>query len=80
MVDKSSSPSKVRDLVQVAQCHMSYQCSMSLEDISGIVNLDRSVAVKDKETGREIGTYSLCTILLKYLRLSDGHQLIAEIH
>jgi hypothetical protein len=43
-----------------------------LKDISG--------AVKNEETGWEIGSYSLPTILLKYLRLSDGHQLIMEIH
>ncbi len=36
--------------------------------------------MKDEETGREIGSYSLCTILLKYLHLSDWHQLIAEIN
>jgi hypothetical protein len=53
---------------------------MILEDIFGIVDLDGSAAVKDEETGREIGSHSLCTILLKYLHLSDGHQLIAEIH
>jgi hypothetical protein len=80
VVDKSSSPSKIRCLVQVAQCHTSYQCSMILEDISGIVDLDGSVAVKDEETGWEIGSFSLCTILHKYLCLSDGHQLIVEIH
>jgi hypothetical protein len=53
---------------------------MILEDVFGIVDLDGSAAAKDEETGREIGSYSLCTILLKYLRLSNGHQLIAEIH
>jgi hypothetical protein len=53
---------------------------MILKDIYGIVDLDGSAVVKDKETGREIGTYSLRTILLKYLCLSDGHQLVAEIH
>jgi hypothetical protein len=62
VVDKLSSPSKIRCLVQVAQCHTSYQCSMILEDMFGIVDLDRSAAVKDEETGREIGSYSPCTI------------------
>jgi hypothetical protein len=67
VVDKSSSPSKISCLVQVAQCHMSYQCSMILEDIFDILDLDGSAAVKDEETDWEIGSYSLCTILLKYL-------------
>ncbi len=80
VVDKSSSPSKIKRLIQVAQCHTNYQCSMILEDISGIVDLNGSAAVKDEETSRKIMTITLRTVLLKYLRLSDGHQLIAEIH
>jgi hypothetical protein len=73
VVDKSSSPKKIRRLAQVAQCHTSYQCSMILEDIYGIVDLDGSAAVKDEEAVQVIDTFSLCTILLKYLHLSDGH-------
>jgi hypothetical protein len=80
VVDTLSSPSNIRRLVQVAQCHTSYKCLMILEDIFGTVDLDGSAALKDKETGQEIGSYSLCTILLKYLQLSDRHQLIMEIH
>jgi hypothetical protein len=53
---------------------------MVLEDISGIVSLDESAMVKDVDNGRKIMTMSLCTVLLKYLQLSDWHQLIAEIH
>ncbi len=52
VVDKSSSPSKIRCLVQVAQGHTSYQCLMILEDISGIGDLDGSEVVKDEETGQ----------------------------
>ncbi len=80
VVDKLSSLSKIRLSVHVVQHHTSYQCLMILEDIFSIVDLDGSAAVKDEETGREIGSYFLCTILLKYLQLSDGHQLIMEIH
>jgi hypothetical protein len=36
--------------------------------------------VKDEEIGHEIMTITLRSVLLKYLRLSSGHQLIAEIH
>jgi hypothetical protein len=67
VVDKSSSPSKIKLLIQVSQCQMSYQCSMVLEDISGIVSLDESAAVKDEDNGYKIMTMSLHTVLLKYL-------------
>ncbi len=53
---------------------------MILEDISGIVDFDGSAAVKVEETGCKIMTITLRTVLLKYLRLSNGHQLIVEIH
>jgi hypothetical protein len=80
VVDKSSSPSKIKHLIQVLQCHTSYQCSMVLEDIPGIVSLYESAVVKDEGNGCKIMTMSLCTVLLKYLRLSKGHRLTAEIH
>jgi hypothetical protein len=51
VVEKSSSPSKIRRLVQVTQRHTNYQCLIILEDVSGIVDLDGSAAVKDEETG-----------------------------
>jgi hypothetical protein len=63
--DKSSLPSKIKCLIQVAQRHTNYQCSMILEDIAGIVDLNGSAAVKDEETGCKIMTITLCTVLLK---------------
>jgi hypothetical protein len=80
VVNKGSSPSEIKRLIKVAQRHTSYQCSMMLEDISSIVYLNGTVAVKDDTTRNVIRVVSLCTLLLCYLRLSDGHQLIAEIH
>jgi hypothetical protein len=48
--------------------------------ISGIVGLNGSAAVKNEETGCKIMTITLRTVLLKYLCLSNRHQLTAEIH
>jgi hypothetical protein len=45
VVDKLSPPSKIRCLVQVTQCNKSYLCSMILEYILGMVDLDGSAAV-----------------------------------
>jgi hypothetical protein len=73
VVDKGSSPSKIKRLIKVAQRHTSYQCSMMLEDIKGIVYLDGTAAVKDDTTGNVIRVVSLQTLLLRYLHLSDGH-------
>jgi len=40
VVDKESTPSEIKRLIKVAQSHTNYQCSMILEDIIGITNLD----------------------------------------
>ena len=80
VVDKDSTPSEIKRLIKVAQSHASYQCSMILEDIIGITNLDATAGIYDEETGNFLGTLSLCQALLRYLRLSDGHQLITEVH
>ncbi len=80
VVDKGSSPSKIKRLIKVAQHHTSYQCTMMLEDITDIVYLNGTVAIKNDNTGNVIRVVSLRTLLLRYLRLSNGYQLIVENH
>jgi len=54
---------------------------MILEDIIGITNLDATAPIFDEESSNQfLGNVSLRQVLLSYLRLSDGHQLIAEVH
>jgi hypothetical protein len=80
VVDKEFAPSEIKRLIKVAQSHTNYQCSMILEDIIGITNLNATAGIFNKETGKFLGKLSLRQVLLRYLRLSDGHQLIAEVH
>ena len=79
-VNEESTPSEIKRLIKVAQSHASCQCSMILEDIIGITNLDAMAGIYDEETGNFLGMLYLCQALVRYLRLSDGHQLIAEVH
>jgi hypothetical protein len=81
VVDKSSTPSEIRRLTQVAQRHTNYQCSMLVEDIHGIsiTDLEGSAPLLDDD-GSLVSTFSMRSTLLRFLKLSDGHQLIAEIH
>jgi hypothetical protein len=53
---------------------------MILKDIVGITNLDATAPIFDEESNKFLGNLSLHQVLLRYLRLSDGHQLIAEVH
>jgi hypothetical protein len=79
VVDKGSTPSEIKQLIKVAQAHTNYQCSMLLEDIVSITNLDATAPIVDKESHRLLGNLSFCQVLLQILQLSDGHQLIAEV-
>jgi len=82
VVNKESTPSEIKRLIKVAQSHTNYQCSMILEEIIGITNLDATAPIFDEESNQFLGNVSLRQVLLSYLRLrlSDGHQLIAEVH
>ena len=53
---------------------------MILEDIIGITNLDATAGIFNEKTGKFLEKLSLCQVLLRYLRLSGGYQLIAEVH
>ena len=74
VVDTNLSPSEIKRLMSVSQKHMNYQCSMLLEDIISITDLEGQGKVSEELT------LSLRQILLNYVRLSDGHQLVAEVH
>jgi hypothetical protein len=81
VVDKASSQSDIKRLVKVAMRHTNYQCSMTLETIAGITDLDGLAPMYDEEDEVTIlGVYSLRAVLLEYFKLESGHHLIAEIH
>jgi hypothetical protein len=80
MVDKDSTPSEIKRLIKVAQSHTNYQCSMLLKDIVGITNLDATAPIFEEVSNKFLGYLSLRQVLLCYLWLSDGHQLIVEVH
>jgi hypothetical protein len=80
VVDKDSTSSEIKRLIKVVQLHTNYQCSMLLEDIVGITNLDATAPIFEEVSNKFLGNLSLHQVLLRYLWLSDGHQLIAEVH
>ncbi len=80
-VDLTSPQSDIKRLVEVAMRHTNYQCSMTLESITGITDLDGTTPMYDEEDGSSIlGVFSLRTVLLEYFKLESAHHLIAEIH
>jgi hypothetical protein len=79
VVDKDSTPSEIKRLARVTQVHCNYQCSMILEDVVGMTNLNGQVDLYEMGMSMPL-CFTLHKLLLQYVRLSNGHQLLAEIH
>jgi hypothetical protein len=80
VTDANSSPREAKKQVDVAQSHTNYQLSMVAEELEGIIALDEQVNIIHPSTSEIIGSLSLRMILLNYLKMQDGHPIIAEIH
>ncbi len=80
VTDATSTAREAKRQVDVAQSHTNYQLSMVAEELVGVVNLDEPLAIIHPENGKEIGQLSLRTALLNYLKMQDGHPMIAEVH
>ena len=80
VTDATSTAREAKRQVDVAQSHTNYQLSMVAEELVGVVQLDEPLAITHPETGKEVGQLSLRTALLNYLKMKDGHPMIAEVH
>ncbi len=74
VVDKNSTLSEIGCLMSVAQKHTNYDCFMILKDIVGITNLDGAADYHQEGMNTTL-CFTLHQILLRYVCLSDGHQL-----
>ena len=75
--DNDTSPGELKRYIKFAQRHVNFHCSMTCDDLRGIVNLDATVTVS---TGEEMAEISLRQVLLFKFKLADGTSLIAEVH
>jgi hypothetical protein len=80
VTDATSTAREAKRQVDVAQSHTNYQLSMVAEELVGVVNLDEPIAILHPESEKEVGQLSLRTALLNYLKMQDGHPMIAEVH
>jgi hypothetical protein len=80
VADNNTPTGELKRYVKFSQRHVNFHCSMTCEDIRGIVHLDATAPVLSASTGQPIGNLSLRQVLLKYLKMNDGTSLIAEIH
>ncbi len=80
VTDAKSTVREAKRQVDVAQSHTNYQMSMVAEELTGITKLDEQIDKVHPATSEIIGLLSLRSILLNYLKMQDGHPMIAKVH
>jgi hypothetical protein len=53
---------------------------MMPEELVGVINLDHTAPIMHPTTGLHVVSYTLCYVLSNFIKMSDGHSLIAEAH
>ena len=79
VTDINSLAHEAKRQVGVAQGHTNYQLSMGLEELIGVINVDKATDVIHPTKGK-VASYSLRYILLNYMRMKDNSLFIAEVH
>ena len=80
VADNNTPSAEIKRYVKFSQRHVNFHCSMTCEDIRGITNLDATAQIFSVTSNEPVGQLSLRQVLLKYMKMADGHSLIAEIH
>lgn len=81
VVTEKSSGGEIKRLISISQDHTNYQVTMTIEDLAGIVDLDKKVPFYDEEDPtREVGSMTLRYVFMNYVIMQDEHSLVAEIH
>ncbi len=80
VADQNTPTGELKRYVKFSQRHVNFHCSTTSEDLRGIVHLDATAPVHCEITNKFQGTLSLRQVLLKYLKMSNGTSLVAEIH
>jgi len=80
VTDSLSNLRETKNQVNLAQSHNNYQMSMMAEDLLGAILLDKTLDIIHPVSNAITSMLSLCDVLLNYLKMSDGHSMIAEVH
>ena len=80
VADINTPSAEIKRYVKFSQRHVNFHCSMTCEDIRGITNLDATAQIFSITSNEPVGHLSLRQVLLRYMKMNDGHSLIAEIH
>ena len=79
---KDTSAVELKRLAATVNRHTNYQCSLTVELLKGVVNVDAPTkyVTVNADGSKAESEFTLREILLKYFKMSDGHSLVAEVH
>jgi hypothetical protein len=80
VTNASSSLIKAKRQCEVSQSHTNYQVSMVLKAVDGIIVVENSANFLHPVLHQSMGSMSLRQVMLKYLKMSNGHSLVTEVH
>ena len=82
VANKDTSAAELKRLASTVNRHTNYQCSLTVELLKGVVNVDAPTKYVTKAADGSTSTseFTLREILLKFFKMSDGHALVAEVH
>jgi hypothetical protein len=80
VTDASSSSLEAKRQCEVSQSHTNYQVLMVHKAVGGIIDIDDLADFLHPVSRQLIGSITLHQVILKYLKMSDGHSLVAEVH
>ncbi len=80
VTDINSTSTEAKCQVKVAQKHTNYDVLMTPEELVGVINLDHPTPIRHPTTGLHVVSYTLHYVLLNFVKMGDGHPLIAEAH
>ena len=81
MVGKDTSAVEIKRLINVSKKQTNFHSSMTEEELVGVIDFDETETVYSvSDPTKAVATMSLGHVLYKYVKMDDGHSLIAEAH
>ncbi len=80
VTDTNSTAREAKQQVGVAQLHTNYQLFMVAEELVRVVSLDEPIDIIHPTIYKIVGSLTLWTVLLNFLKMKDGYPMIEEVH
>ncbi len=78
IANQRSTAHEAKRQVDVAQAHTNYQVSMMGKELRGVICLDEPTNIIQVVTGKKNSSLTLRFVLFNYLKMKDGHSMIAH--